>query len=177
MTDAEMQETLYGLIVQAREMQKFPLEFRAHAQDVLNKLPEGAKSAIRDAAGEILISDAKTASRGISEAAKTAQEACADLRGTWRTGLWFALGQFAMGLIIGAAVFAFFTWQGNRDRAELDEVRAAIRREQHTLNEIQSKTWGIVLQQYTDGRGIILPQGVTGRIAKGKDGRSIVVLE
>lgn len=44
------EDEVFGLIVQAQEMQKYALEFRFTAEDTLRKLPEASREAINDAA-------------------------------------------------------------------------------------------------------------------------------
>ena len=44
------EEKIFGLIVQAQEMQKYALEFRETAKKVINGLPDAAKNAISESA-------------------------------------------------------------------------------------------------------------------------------
>ena len=123
MTDAQMQETIYGLIVHAREMQKFPLEFRAHAQDVVNKLPEVVRNELRAAAREYVASEAERASTALlgasSDVKRAASYAAEKLRRSWLLPL---VGVIVAGLVVGGALFGFWLWQS----ATLHEMQAEI---------------------------------------------------
>ena len=65
-------------------------------------------------------------------------------------------------------------------RAEADALRAEIAEMEQTASELAGKTWRLELATWADGRGIILPKGVTvERTAPltDKSGRIAVILK
>ena len=69
------EEKIYGLIVQAQEMQKYCLEFKDTAEQVINSLPDTAKEAIKESSDEIIIEATKKAYGSLIAASTLADEA------------------------------------------------------------------------------------------------------
>lgn len=170
-------DKIFGLIAQAEDIQKHAVALQRSAQDVIKTLPDASRAAVRDAAREFIIEGAEKASRGLLNASNEAKDTATALR---RTGLMQGFFLLAVALVVGGVGFAVMGFIGKSKIAELNELKAAIRTEQATLNELQSKTWGLELVNYQDGtRGIILPRGTkvdrTGTVQDGS-GRIGIIL-
>ena len=141
------------------------------ANAIASSIRAGIDKTLADTKKELL--DATVGLIGASSEAKTT---CALLKST---GLFQGVFLLAIAIVIAGAGFAAMSFIAKSKTTELDELRAAIRAEQSTFDELQGKTWGLELVKYQDGtRGIILPKGVkvdrTGAI---KDGREAVVIK
>lgn len=172
-------EQLYTLMAHAEDLQRV-------SQKVLEDTNAAAKRLETESAGAILsairagidktlqetkigLEGAATGLKGASEEAKDAGEY---LR---RTGVFLGVFLLAVAIVIAGGVFGVMHLVGKSRMSELAELKAAVRAEQATLNELQSKTWGLELVNYGDGtRGIILPKGAkldrTGAVPDGRTG-------
>lgn len=177
------EDEVFGLIVQAQEMQKYALEFRFTAEDTLKKLPEASREAINDAARLILEQGTRDASRSLQEAAKETKAAADAVSVSAALLKSTGLLQGVFLLLVVLVIMAALYFGGNllfKSRIdELNELKAQIKAEQATLEKLKSKTWGLELVNYSDGTmGIILPEGVrfshSGQV---KDGRDAVVIK
>jgi len=92
-------EKIYALIVQAKEMQRFALEFQGAAQDALKTLPDAARGAIEETTGRILgkaENELKQAARGANQAADKLQGVL--MHGTLIQVLVLVLVAFLLGI-------------------------------------------------------------------------------
>lgn len=150
-------DKIYGLIAQAEDIQRHAVALQRAAQDAIKTLPDASRTAVRDAAREFITEGAEKASRGILDASSEAKATCAFLK---RTGLFHGVFLVAVALILGAGLFVGVSYVSKSKLADLAELKAAIRTEEATLRELQTKTWGLELVKYQDGtRGIVLPKG------------------
>lgn len=95
------------------------------------------------------------------------------------TGLQMALILLGIGVIACVGAVAALVWSTDRLREEHASLKAAIQAEEATLAELQSKTWGLELVNYSDGgRGIILPKGTTfSHTAKIENERTVIIIK
>ena len=97
------QDKIYGLIVQAQEMQRFALEFRATAEDALKRLPDASRRAVSDAAQQILIEGAEKAAKSLLEASGGAIAAAAELHSAQS---WALAKHIAVLVLVAAVIVA-----------------------------------------------------------------------
>lgn len=181
-----MEDKIYGLIVQAQEMQKYALEFRGTAEnavknlrsgidDALERLTNASRNAVSEAARTLIASEAEKASRGLLDASKGAMAAAAELRGA-QTG---ALIKHIFVLFLVAVVIGVVLYGGTRYfTSELNGLKAAVRKERATLAELQSKTWGLELGANSKSRWIVLPKGQNfGDTGDTQDGRRAIFIQ
>lgn len=167
---------IFGLIAQAEDIQKHAVTLQRAAQDAVKTFPEAARGAVRDAAREFIVQGAETASKCLLGASDEAKAAASALR---RTGLMQGVFLLVVALVIIGVGYFVGGWVLKSRVTELAELKAAIRAEEATLAELQSKTWGLELVNYQDGtRGIILPRGTkVDRTGTVPDGRAAVVIK
>jgi hypothetical protein len=176
-----MQEAdkLYGLIVQAQEMQKYALEFRGTAEDAVERLPEAVRDAVWSAAREILTKEAEKASQGILEASSVASAAADELRGAQtRALLKHVVCLLLVGVVMVTSLYfgAGFLIRGRLD--ELERLGRDVAAYRGAVAELESKTWGVEFITFRDGgRGIALSKGEFKHIANMEDGRAVVILK
>lgn len=152
------EDKIFGLIAQAEDIQKHAIALQRAAQDAVKTLPDASRGAVRDAAREFIIEGAEKASRGILDASNDAKATSTALR---RTGLFLSVFLIAVALVMAGAGFAVMNFYGKSKLQELAELKAAIRTEQATLNELQSKTWGLELLTINGKRWIRFKRGDT----------------
>ena len=94
------------------------------------------------------------------------------------TGLQMALIMLGISVLVCGLTLKIFLWSTESLKKEREALKVAIRAEEATLAELQSKTWKLELVNDSDGvRGIILPKGVQFvRSGKLKDGREAVII-
>lgn len=177
-------ERLFALMAHAEDLQRV-------GQKVLENTNNAAKRLETEAAGAVLsavrsgidktLQETKTGLTGAAEGLKGVSEGAKDageyLR---RTGVLLGVFLLAVAIVIAGGLFGVMHLVGKSRLQELAELKAAIRTEQATLAELESKTWGLELVNYGDGtRGIILPKGVkvdrTGGLTD-KSGRIGIVI-
>lgn len=171
------ENNIFGLIAHAEDIQKHAVALQRSVQDAINKIPETSKSAVRDAAKEFITEEAKKASVGLLDASNEAKATSVALR---RTGLMQGVFLVAVVVVICCTGFGVMNFIINSKFQELAELKTAIRKEQITLNDLYSKTWGLELVKYQDGtRGILLPKGIkvdrTGKIKE--TGQEAIVIK
>lgn len=95
------------------------------------------------------------------------------------TGLQMALILLGIGVIACVGAVAALVWSTESLREERAALKAAIQAEEATLAELQSKTCGLELVNYSDGgRGIILPKGTTfSHTAKIENERTVIIIK
>lgn len=169
------EDKIFGLIVQAEDIQKHAIALQRAAQDAVKTLPDASRSAVRDAAKEFIIEGAEKASRGVLEASNEAKATSAALR---RTGLMQGVFLVVVALVVIGVAYAVSGFLVKSRVDELAELKAQVVTERGTLAELKAKTWGLELVRYKDGtRGIILPKGIkVDRTGAVQDGRSAVVI-
>lgn len=180
---SQTEERLFTLMAHAEDLQRVAQEVLANTNKATKRIETEAVgtilSAVRAGIDETLQETKKGltgASTGLKEASDEAKATSAVLK---RTGLMQGFFLLAVALVIGGVGFAVMGFIGKSKLAELNELKAAIRAEQSTLNELQSKTWGLELVNYQDGtRGIILPRGTkVDRSGAVQDGRIGIVVK
>ena len=102
----EDDDKIYGLIVQAQEMQKYALEFKGFAEDAVKKLPDATKNAVREAAKEYIIEGVERVSTSIQNAAVATSTASETLQQTlrWKWTI-HALSLVLVAIVILAALY------------------------------------------------------------------------
>lgn len=100
------EDKIYGLIVQAQEMQKYALEFKGFAEDAVKKLPDAAKNAVREAAKEYIIEGMERASKSLQDVTGDAATASETLQQTlrWKWTI-HALSLVLVAMVILAALY------------------------------------------------------------------------
>lgn len=95
------------------------------------------------------------------------------------TGLLWGLFQVAVALVIIGVVYFAGGLMAKSRVDELAELKIQLSQARATLEELQSKTWGLELMKYNDGtRGIILPKGIQyERNAPIEDGKIAVIIK
>lgn len=167
---------IFGLMAQAEDIQKHAIALQRAAQDAVKTLPDASREAVRDAAKEFIADAAENASRSLLEASNEAKATSAVLR---RTGLLQGVFLLTVALVVIGAAYAAGGWLVRSRVDELAELKALVRAERATLDELRSKTWRLELVSYGDGtRGILLPIGVkVDRTGTVNDGREAVVIK
>ncbi len=173
------EDRIYGLIVQAQEMQKFCLEFKGSAEKVVKSLPDVARNAVRDAASEIITEGTEQASKALLGASTEALAAAKAIRSAHIGHLLFSCAVVVVvALIACAAVYGGMGYLADERRAELKELERRTAIAQRTLDELEAKTWGIELAKDSTQRWIILPKGRTfGKTGDMQDGRKAIFVQ
>ena len=171
MTD---EDKLFALIAQAEEIQTAARNFETAAETALSGLQGVFRDTVKGEVRTIVTDATKGASEGLQDASRMVQASAKLLRRTWTIGLGSLV-------IVALALMLAFVGSNALPKsrgADLDELKAQVAQKRSTLDELQSKTWGLELVKYNDGsRGIILPKGVQiDRTGDMKDGRTVVVI-
>lgn len=171
----QTEDKIFGLIAQAEDIQKHAVALQRSAQDAIKTLPDASRAAVRDAAREFITEGAERASKGLLDASNEAKATATALR---RTGLMQGVFLVAVAVVIAGGAYFAMRFIGARELAQLQELKEQVRAERVILSELQSKTWGLELVNYSDGgRGIILPRGTTfSRAAKIENGRTAIII-
>ena len=173
------EERLFTLMAHAEDLQRVGQKVLENTNTAVKRLETESVGAILSAVRAGVEETLQGTKNGLQGAATGLKEASDEAKATSavlkRTGLMQGFFLLAVALVIGGVGFAVMGFIGKSKLAELDELKAAIRQEQATLDELQAKTWGLELVKYQDGtRGIILPKGVkldrTGEIPDGRTG-------
>ena len=179
----QIDEKLFMLMAHAEDLERIANKSLQTVNGAIKRLENDSAIAITSAIRTeiaVTLADLKNelqeATTGLVRASTEGKATCGLLK---RTGLFQGFFLVAIAIVIAGAGFAAMSFIAKSKATELDELRAAIRAEQSTFDELQGKTWGLELVKYQDGtRGIILPKGVkvdrTGTI---KDGREAVVIK
>lgn len=167
LTDEE--RALYGLMILAEENTKL-------AKSTLKALPQALTATLAPVLESVgnSVSEAKAAFVDIPKVVQEAERRM--LSASLKGGLIGAGVCLSMSLIVGVG---FYLWQsGMQDErakiaAELKTLKAQVAEEEATLADMHSKTWGIKLTIFSDGKkGIVLPKGIKyerhGKIEGGK---------
>ena len=106
-----------------------------------------------------------------------ATETTAKMRKTWLLHGAYLLGVAV--LIVGFGI-PLLGWHVGQQVDQLNELKTEINRGQAMLGELEKKTWGLELIEFSDGgRGIILPKGLRlpqNHLGDIKDGRQAIIL-
>jgi len=180
---SQTENDLFTLMAHAEDLQRVT---KIHSDDVSRAAKHLEQNAAKTITAAIqagidqTLADTKKelqeATTGLVGASSEAKATAAYLR---RTGVFQAVFLLGAGLVLAAGFYGFTVYLGGSKLDELNELRAAIRTEEATLADLQSKTWGLELVNYKDGtKGIILPKGAkvdrTGAIP---DGREAIVIK
>lgn len=176
-------DKIFGLIAQAEDIQAQTVKLHQTTQADIKTHLDAVRGEIRSATREIIEQGAKDATRGLLDAAKEAKAAAGEGKTSAallrRTGLFQGAFLLLVALVaIGAVYFAGSLLFKSR-LEELAELRTQLVQARSTLDELQSKTWGLELMNYSDGgRGIILPKGTTfSHKAKIENGRTAIIIK
>ena len=94
------------------------------------------------------------------------------------TGLQMALIMLGISVLVCGLTLKIFLWSTESLKKEREALKVAIRAEEATLAELQSKTWSLELVNDNGRRGIILPKNVNFvGSATLKDGREVMIIE
>lgn len=134
------QGKIYGLIVQAQEMQKYALEFRGTAQEAIKTIPISVRQGMQEAAREVISDKAETAAADLASAAGEARAATDQLRQMLSTArslhvLWLAVAA----LVIGAVSYAGFGFLISRQASELEDLQIQAQQMEEVVNKLNSK--------------------------------------
>lgn len=180
---SQTEEKLFTLMTHAEDLQRVAQSSLQEVGKAVQRMETGTGNAILNAIQAGIDKTLADTKNGLQEAATglvgASDEAKATSAALRRTGLMQGFFLVAVALVLGGVGFAVMNFYGKSKLQELVELKAAIQAEQSTLDELQSKTWGLELVQYKDGtRGIILPKGIkinhTGTVS---DGRNAVVIK
>lgn len=176
-------DKIFGLIAQAEDIQAQTVKLHQTTQADIKTHLEAVRGEIRSATREIIEQGAKDATRGLLDAAKEAKAAAGEGKTSAallrRTGLFQGAFLLLVALVVIGAVYFAGSLLFKSRLEELAELRTQLAQERSTLDELQSKTWGLELVDWgKDGRGIILPKGVKFvRSGPIKDGREAIVIK
>ena len=180
---SQNEEKLFMLMAHAEDLQKLAQASLQKVGQAVSHLENASVKAISGAVtteiGRTLENTKKElleANKGLVGASAEAQATCTLMK---RTGLFQAAFLLAVALIIAGASFGGLSWLVKSRLSELAEVKAAIQAETATLADLQSKTWGLELTEYTNGgKGIILPKGLEfERAATLKNGKTALIIK
>lgn len=166
------EDKIFGLIVQAEDIQKHAIQLQSTVQEAIKTLPVVSREAIRDSTREFITEGVKNASKGILEASSEGRATAKLLK---RTGLFQGIFLVMVAFVVIGCAYGIGNYVISSRINELAGLKSAIQQERNTLAELQSKTWGLELAQYQDGtKGIILPKEATfshsGQVADGRIG-------
>lgn len=169
------QGKIYGLIVQAQEMQKYALEFRGTAQEAVNTIPGSVRQGMREAAREIISGEAKEASACLASTAREAREATDQLRlllsKTWMMHcLWLVIAALVIG-VVGYMSFGFLI---SKQASELEDLQIQAQRMEAVVNKLNSKLGKAEITTCND-RPCIRVDGRPGGFT-GKNGQDYMVI-
>lgn len=131
------EDKIYGLIVQAQEMQKFCLEFKGSAEGVVKTLPDATRNAVRDVARELIVEGTEKASRSLEEASRRATAAASELHEAHSGALLrHFVCLFLVAVVICAALWFGLGFMVERRAAELDELTNRAKAMQTTVEKL-----------------------------------------
>lgn len=134
------EEKIYGLIVQAQEMQKYCLEFKDTAEHVINSLPDTAKEAIKESSDEIIIEATKKAYGSLIAASTLADEASKKINSAISGALLKHISLvFIVGIIILSSVYFVSDFLINKKSAELDTLKIQIKEMESVIETLNSQ--------------------------------------
>ena len=167
----EAEKVIFGLIAQAEDAQKQAVVLQRVAEDALNKLPEGARSAIRDASREILVDEAKNASTALLGASSSLLRTKAEIDAgisSFRFNVALATAAvFLLGCLFMGGVFYFglqWTLQ-ERDKAEAELAK---------INRELAETAFVTDFQGQTGKWVQIDN--SRKILKSNDGRTFALM-
>lgn len=176
MDKSDLPDLLYGLIVQAQEMQKFALDFQKIALKAVDAIPIAAKSGTREAAREILIEGSQEAAESLKAASKKAIDASHQLRRTMSRAwlvhiLWLAVAA----IVITAIVFAGLGIAAKRKMATLDALTVQVQEMEAAREKLETKLGKIKLSTCSD-RPCVRVDERPGRYGDSKKGELYMVI-
>jgi hypothetical protein len=130
------EDAIYGLVVQAEDIQKHAVALQRVAEDTLKKLPDASRETIGGVARQCIVEVAKTVSTDLLEASNEAKSAAAALR---YTGILQGVFLLAAGMIIVGALYFVGEILFNRRVVELAELNSQIEAGQTELAELNSR--------------------------------------
>lgn len=171
-----MEEKIYGLIVQAQEMQKFALEFKYAAEDIVKSVPDAVRIAVRDSSREIIIEGTEKASKGLLEASRVATAAAAELREAQTTTmLKHSVYLILLAFILSASIYVGLGFFASQRAAELDELTAQAKAMQKTVEKLNSQ-YGKAMFSTCEGRPCVRVDQKPGEYGETKNGELYMVL-
>lgn len=180
---SQTEERLFTLMTHAEDLQRVAQSSLQEVGKAIQRMETGTGNAILSVIRTGIDETMQETKTGLTEAAMGLKKVSEEAKGTRehlrRTGLILGVFLVTMAFVVGSVGFAIMNTISKTQLAEMDKIKAAILAEQSTLDELQSKTWGIKLTQYEDGtRSIIMPKGTKiDRIATTNDGRSAAVIK
>lgn len=146
----ETEDKIYGLIVQAQEMQKFCLEFKGTAEGVIKTLPGVARDTVGDVAKEIIVEGTKKASVGLLDASSKAMVAAEELSRAHTA----ALIKHIFVLTCTTVLFAAGLWAwGNWAWSDVQTARAELAQLQAAVEKLESQYGKATLSMCTETNG------------------------
>lgn len=179
---SQTEERLFALMTHAEDLQRVAQSSLQEVGKAIQRMETGTGNAILGVIRAGIDETMQETKTGLTGAATELKEVSEEAKSTGeymrRTGVILGLFLLTVAIVLAGGVFGVMHLVGKSRMNELAELKAAIRAEQSTLAELQSKTWGLELVQYQDGRGIILPKGIKiDRTGTVPDGRSAVVIK
>jgi len=174
-------EELFILMSHAQDLQKQADTQLAAVGETLKGIEEGTGEAVAALIREDIKSSLAEANTALTEAAKSVRQASQHARTTSdllrRTGLFQGLFLVAVAIILMAVIYCVINFVAKGYVEELAALKAKTEKEQATLNELSSKTWGLELRTYSVGtRGIILPKDTIFDRTVTQNGRIAVII-
>ena len=172
----ENEDKIFGLIVQAEDIQRHAVVLQRVAQDAFKTLPDASRSAVSDAAREIIVQGTEKASRGLLDASREAKAAATELRNI-QGRAWFV---YLFGLCLVAVIIVFglyfgLGWMIQLRAAELRELKAETQEMQATVDKLNNQ-YGKALFNTCDGRPCVRVNERLGRYGDVKNGELYMVL-
>lgn len=175
---SQTEERLFTLMTHAEDLQRVAQSSLQEVGKAVQRMETGTGNAILSVVRAGIDETMQETKTGLTGAATGLKEASDEAKSTGeylrRTGVILGVFLLAVAVVIAGGLFGVMHLVGKSRMNELAELKAAIQTEQATLDELQTKTWGLELVQYKDGtRGIILPKGIkishTGTVANGRE--------
>jgi large-conductance mechanosensitive channel len=163
------EDEIYGLIVQAKEHQKFVLEFKAAAEGVIKTLPSASRDVIENATREIIDRRVEEASTTLQTASLEAKAAATALRSAQAFN-WL-LSAFTLLLISFVIVAGMYFVSSHMIQNRLTEVKR-LQANVDTLN----RELGNAVFNVCDGRPCVRVDERAGRFGRPQDGELYMVL-
>lgn len=160
---SQTEERLFMLMTHAEDLQRVAQRSLQEVGKAVQRMETGTGDAllgvVRAGMGETM----REAKKGLTGAAMGLKEASEQAKATSETlkctGLLLGVFLVAVALVVGGVGFTVMGFIGKSKLAELDELKAAIRAEKSTLDELQSKTWGLELVTVEGKRWIRFKRG------------------
>lgn len=172
MDKSDLSDLLYGLIVQAQEMQKFALEFQETALKAVNAVPDAAKAGT----GEAIIERTKEAAESLETASKKAIDASDQLRITMsRAWTVHILGLVVAALVIAVTVYAGLGIAAKRKTAELETLTVQAQEMEAAVEKLDAKLGKIKLSNCS-GRPCVRVDERPGRYGDSNKGELYMVI-